>query len=157
VGQVVHFVASLATYDGTDNAHLRYQNLGGDGVEVKVEEDTTADTEMNHTGEEVHYLAMVVSVQGGTLTGQAVLTETAYYHFGGQRVAMRKGDVVYYTLADHLGTTSLVLRQVGSSIVKVAESRHRAAPRSAVEWATPTENAGVIVLGHRAVVDVGVG
>jgi hypothetical protein len=87
----VHFVASLATYDGTDNAHLRYQNLGGDGVEVKVEEDTTDDTEMNHSNAEVvHYLAMV---QGGTLTGQAVLTETAYYHFGGQRVAMRKGDV----------------------------------------------------------------
>jgi RHS repeat-associated protein len=101
-------------------------------VEVKVEEDTTDDTEMNHTGEEVHYLAMVASVQGETLTGQAVLTETAYYHFGRQRVAMRKGDVVYYTAGDHLGTTSLVLRQVGSSLVKVAESRHY--PYGEIRW-----------------------
>jgi hypothetical protein len=44
-------VASLATYDGTDNAHLRYSrtSLTAGGVQVIVEEDTTYDTETDHT------------------------------------------------------------------------------------------------------------
>ncbi|MBN1890597.1 MAG: DUF11 domain-containing protein [Thermoflexales bacterium] len=32
---------------------------------------------------------------------------TKYYYHGGQRVAMRDGDVVYYLHGDHLGSTSL--------------------------------------------------
>ncbi|MBN1890599.1 MAG: C39 family peptidase [Thermoflexales bacterium] len=32
---------------------------------------------------------------------------TKYYYHGGQRVAMREGDVVYYLHGDHLGSTSL--------------------------------------------------
>jgi hypothetical protein len=44
-----------------------------------------------------------------------------YYFFGGQRVAMRRDNVLYYIAGDHLGTTSLVLDAQGT---KVAESRH---------------------------------
>ena len=31
---------------------------------------------------------------------------TKYYTLGGQRVAMRKGDALYYLLTDHLGSTT---------------------------------------------------
>jgi hypothetical protein len=50
------FIASLAKYDGGDSSHLRYQNLVNGSVQVKVEEDTTYDRELNHTKEVVDYL-----------------------------------------------------------------------------------------------------
>jgi len=50
-----------------------------------------------------------------------VKSRSKYYFFGGQRVAMRRDNVVYYIAGDHLGTTSLVLGAQGD---KVAESRH---------------------------------
>ena len=93
-------MASLATYDGPDNCELRYRNLTAGGVEVKVEEDTTWDTETNHnSGEAVAYL---------TIDGDGLLTaevsgpgggsETRYYYFpspgsglrDSQRAAMRR-------------------------------------------------------------------
>jgi hypothetical protein len=52
------FLASLATYDGADPAGLRYDDLTGTGVSVMVEEDVTADSEMNHTSEVVNFLAI---------------------------------------------------------------------------------------------------
>lgn len=52
------FLASLASRDGADNSALRYQNLTASGVSVKVEEDTTFDTEVGHTSESVHFLAI---------------------------------------------------------------------------------------------------
>lgn len=59
------FLAAQATRDGADNSGLRYQNLTTTGVQVKVEEDTTFDSEVGHTSEVVSYLAL----QGdGTLT-----------------------------------------------------------------------------------------
>jgi RHS repeat-associated protein len=46
---------------------------------------------------------------------------TKYYHFGGQRVAMRQGDVVYYLHGDHLGSVSLTTDSAGRV---VAERRY---------------------------------
>jgi serralysin len=65
------FVAGIATYDGGDGAYLRYNrtSLAASGVQVLIEEDTTADEETDHTTEVVHYLAVEGS---GTLTGTAV-------------------------------------------------------------------------------------
>ena len=51
-------IASMAGYAGGNNVELRYQNLTATGVELKSEEDTTLDTEQNHTGEPVHYLVL---------------------------------------------------------------------------------------------------
>lgn len=48
---------------------MRYQNLSATGVEVKVEEDTYSDSEVNHTTEVVHYLA--IDQGADTLTGWA--------------------------------------------------------------------------------------
>ncbi|MEM7352851.1 MAG: PKD domain-containing protein [Acidobacteriota bacterium] len=52
------FLAAMATYDGADGSQVRYQNLGADRVEVKIEEETTADAEVNHTTEVVSFMAI---------------------------------------------------------------------------------------------------
>ena len=53
------FIASLNSYNGIDNAHLRYQHLQGASVELKIEEDTTQDTETAHlAAESIAYLAI---------------------------------------------------------------------------------------------------
>ena len=50
------FIANLQTYDGSDPAGLRYQNLSGSAVEVRVEEEQSVDPETGHTTEVVSYL-----------------------------------------------------------------------------------------------------
>ncbi|SIR73158.1 hypothetical protein SAMN05421858_3486 [Haladaptatus litoreus] len=50
------FVAGLQTFNGLDPANLRYRNLSGTGVEVRVEEEQSADTETAHTTEAVGYV-----------------------------------------------------------------------------------------------------
>jgi YD repeat-containing protein len=69
--QPPRFVAGIATCDGGDSAHLRYDrtSLTKSRVQVTIEEDTTFDDETNHTDEVVHYLAIEGS---GTLTGTVV-------------------------------------------------------------------------------------
>ena len=54
-----NLLASLSSVFNIDNAHLRYTNLDTVGVELKVDEDTTADAETSHTQPEpVAYLAL---------------------------------------------------------------------------------------------------
>ncbi|MBN1427227.1 MAG: hypothetical protein JXB07_02505 [Anaerolineae bacterium] len=53
---------------------------------------------------------------GGTPVGV-----TKYYYLGGQRVAMRTSEGVFYLNGDHLGSTSLVTNQDGTP---VSESRY---------------------------------
>lgn len=55
---VPKLLAALASRDGGDNAGLRYTALGTESVQLKVEEDTTYDTEVAHIAESVHYLAI---------------------------------------------------------------------------------------------------
>ena len=52
------FLSSMGTYDGSNPAGLRYHNIGNDTVQVKLEEDTSADQETKHTTEAVNFLAM---------------------------------------------------------------------------------------------------
>ena len=59
VGKVPIVLASLATYKGIDNSHLRYRDLGLYDIDFKVEEDTTANAEFSHSaGESISYLAI---------------------------------------------------------------------------------------------------
>ncbi|WP_435334577.1 S8 family serine peptidase [Haloarchaeobius sp. TZWWS8] len=60
------FLAAMQTTDGGDPAGLRYRNLDGDGVEVKVEEEQSADSETSHTSEVVGY---TVFERAGTIYG----------------------------------------------------------------------------------------
>jgi len=52
------FLSSLATYYGDDNTHVRYNNLSSEGVQIKLEEDTTRDSELAHLAEVVSFLAI---------------------------------------------------------------------------------------------------
>ncbi|WP_266081186.1 S8 family serine peptidase [Haladaptatus caseinilyticus] len=54
--QVPLILADLQTSDGGDAAGVRYQNLNNSGVEFKIEEERSRDTESGHTTEEVGYL-----------------------------------------------------------------------------------------------------
>jgi RHS repeat-associated protein len=54
--------------------------------------------------------------------GQAGGAVTKYYFLGGARVAMRQGGAVYYSLTDHLGSTSVTTDSLGNA---VAELRYK--------------------------------
>lgn len=51
-------VADLQTYAGPNTAGIRYRNLTGTGVEVRIEEEQSADREVNHRPERVGYLVV---------------------------------------------------------------------------------------------------
>ncbi len=51
-----------------------------------------------------------------------IISVTKYYSFGGQRIAMRQGNAVYYLHSDYLGSMSLTT--ISSSGSRVAESRY---------------------------------
>ena len=51
-----HFLANLQSYFGSDTAHVRYNNLSNDNVDVRVEEEQSKDAEINHANEIVGYM-----------------------------------------------------------------------------------------------------
>ena len=61
--------ASLASFNGSDAAGLRYRSLGVSGVQLKVEEDRSLDREIGHTSEIANFLA---------IAGSGSLSATAY-------------------------------------------------------------------------------
>lgn len=67
-GQAPKFLASIATYDGSDPAGLRYRNLGASGVQINIEEEQSLDNEVGHTTEAVSFLA----IQGSGVLGAEV-------------------------------------------------------------------------------------
>ena len=112
--------------NGDDPAGMRYRSLSKTSVQVRVEEDTTLDSETRHTTEVVSYLA----IQGnGALTGKTYTPNghsvTKYYYAGAQRIAMRVDGTLYYLLTDHLGSTSVTTDANGN---KIAELRYKPCP-----------------------------
>ncbi|MGK7883530.1 MAG: peptidase, partial [Crocosphaera sp.] len=62
------FLGNISSFNGSDPSGLRYQNLNNGNVQIKVDEDTSFDTEIGHTTESVNYLA----IEGtGTLQGKS--------------------------------------------------------------------------------------
>ncbi len=53
-----YFVGNMQTYLGADPTAVRYRNLDSDSVQVRVEEEKSADTETNHPNESVGYLLL---------------------------------------------------------------------------------------------------
>ena len=74
------FVASMSSYAGNDNAHLRIQSINENTITLKVEEDTTLDEEIAHMVEDVDYLAIGGSESLTALSTVILdgLTETFY-------------------------------------------------------------------------------
>jgi RHS repeat-associated protein len=70
---------------------------------------------------------------------------TKYYMFGGQRVAMRQGDVVYFIHSNHLGSTSLTTDQSGAP---VAETRYL--PYGEERWTNEAQPTDFTFTGQRA-------
>ncbi|MCB0028473.1 MAG: hypothetical protein KDE28_11235, partial [Anaerolineales bacterium] len=113
--------------DGGDSAHLRYRNLGAGSVELEIEEDTTEDSEIDHTTENVAWLAIAGD---GQLQAAPASTVRVSYSFGGQAVALRligssAEEGLYYLHRDHLG--SVVLQSDAAGAV-VSGSRNRYLP-----------------------------
>ena len=52
------FLAGMQTTDGPDTASVRCQNKQADGIEIKVEEEKSRDTETNHTTEVIGYMIL---------------------------------------------------------------------------------------------------
>ncbi|MDJ0845473.1 Calx-beta domain-containing protein [Crocosphaera sp.] len=73
------FLGNIATFDGADPSGLRYQNLTNGNVQIMVEEDNSYDSEIQHTTEDINFLAIEAD---GNLTGSVdsltglVTTET---------------------------------------------------------------------------------
>lgn len=61
-----NLLASIATFDNSDPSGLRYRNLTSNQVQLKIEEDQSADSETRHTTEVVGFLALGGN---GLLTG----------------------------------------------------------------------------------------
>ncbi|WP_266081643.1 hypothetical protein [Haladaptatus caseinilyticus] len=71
--EIPQFVADIQTFNGSDTANLRYRNLSGSGVEIKVEEAQSADTEIEHAPESVGYAVF----EGATLLTTTVTSNQA--------------------------------------------------------------------------------
>ncbi|HHP7231949.1 MAG TPA: hypothetical protein ACFCUY_13960 [Xenococcaceae cyanobacterium] len=54
--QEPQIAANISTYDGSDSAGLRYDNLSATGVDIKIEEEKSLDNEISHTTEIVDFL-----------------------------------------------------------------------------------------------------
>ncbi|WP_052055847.1 calcium-binding protein [Myxosarcina sp. GI1] len=73
------FLASLSSYDGPDPAGVRYRNLATNSIELKIEEDTSYDSETSHTTENVSFMALEGE---GVITGEALATDVVPQVFG---------------------------------------------------------------------------
>jgi hypothetical protein len=73
------FVAAMQTTNGRDTATLRYRNLMQSGVELKVEEEQSKDSETKHGLESVGYLAFTVGpiLGSGSSALARIAVETA--------------------------------------------------------------------------------
>ncbi len=52
------FIATMQTFNDSDTAGLRFKDLTTNGVQVKVEEEESSDSETDHAGETVGYLVI---------------------------------------------------------------------------------------------------
>ena len=63
-----------------------------------------------------------VSARFEQLRTSGGVTNTSYYYFGAQRVAMRTGGTLYWIHSDHLGSASLTTNVIDT---KVSELRYK--------------------------------
>ena len=74
-----YFLAGMQTFEGIDTASLRYKSLTKSSVQVRVEEEKSADTETNHPNEAVGYLLLrQVDFDEGKLTAYDGETEDRF-------------------------------------------------------------------------------
>ncbi len=81
------FLGNIATFDGADASGLRYQNLNHGNVQVMIEEDTSKDSETNHTTEDINFFAIE---SNKSLTGTTADYLTGLNH---SQLARVNGDI----------------------------------------------------------------
>ena len=113
----------LTAVSGATSAAFVYD---GDGNRVKKVEN----------GVTTYYVGGYYEKQGSTIT--------KYYYAGGQRIAMRKGSVVYYLHGDHLGSTSLTTNASGAEV-----ARQLYYPYGEVRWSDGTLPTDYLFTGRR--------
>ncbi|MFZ5919072.1 MAG: FtsK/SpoIIIE domain-containing protein [Chloroflexota bacterium] len=116
--------SGVAGYDvqvRVDPSTLRQAQGSGQGGEWQRLLTDTQATSYEYAGEYGHsYTFRVQATDNVGNPGDwveattAVVQVTKYYHFNGQRIAMRQGSVVYYLHGDHLGSTSLATTAAGA-------------------------------------------
>ncbi|MEO0249402.1 MAG: RHS repeat-associated core domain-containing protein [candidate division WOR-3 bacterium] len=76
---------------------------------------------------------------GATIESTPAPEVRKYYFFGGQRLAMRKGGVVYYLAGDHLGSTSLTVDAGGNKASELRYKPYGEMRYSGLPGGTPTQ------------------
>ena len=81
------FLASMQTFDGPDNAYVRYRTLDANGATFYIDEERSADNETNHTTENVGYFAFesgaiyALGSGGRSITPPGQVTEASSQRF----------------------------------------------------------------------------
>ncbi|MCH2117590.1 MAG: FG-GAP-like repeat-containing protein [Pirellulales bacterium] len=120
--ELPNLLGSLATYDSSDPAHVRYLNPTTGGVQLKIEEDLSLDGETVHPTEAVSYLAIGGE---GTLTAVAPLGEI--------------GEVGRLTSVNHVAQTVNLNRTYANPVVFV-QSASSFDPQPAVPRVTDVQS-----------------
>ncbi|MEO0490668.1 MAG: hypothetical protein AAFZ49_14085, partial [Cyanobacteria bacterium J06659_2] len=63
-------IVKLGSFEGSDTANLRLDDISATSFGVRVHEEQSLDSELNHTTEAVSFLAL--EGQSGSLTGSAI-------------------------------------------------------------------------------------
>ncbi len=108
--------------DGLTLCDTLIPNPGTSGTEV-------FDSQMDHTYTFRVWAKDHVDNETTEESVENTAAVTKYYLFGGQRVAMRQGDAVYYLHGDHLGSTSLTTDASGALV-----SQARYTPFGELSW-----------------------
>jgi RHS repeat-associated protein len=101
---------SLAAYDGATNALLRFYFDSVDGLYNNYAGWFIDDVQVSNLGD----------------------VTRKYYYAGGQRVAMRENNTLYWLLTDHLGSTA----KVASGSTPYGELRYKAWGETRYTWGT---------------------
>jgi RHS repeat-associated protein/uncharacterized repeat protein (TIGR01451 family) len=131
LGQATSLTATI-----TAGSHVSYtwafgdEQTGSGAVATHTYPATGAYTAVVTAGNTLSVMTATTQV---TITGAPEPTIAKYYYHGGQRVAMRQGDVVYYLYSDHLGSSSLTTDHTGAP---VAQTRYL--PYGEERWAGGT-------------------
>ncbi|BCX48071.1 agglutinin biogenesis protein MshQ [Haloferula helveola] len=108
-GTAPELFASMTTFDGSDPSHVRRQNVTGATGEILIGEDTMNDTEISHTSEIVHYMAiggsgpMVAYPIGAQLGSFSYEPPSSFDTLDAGESAT---DTFSYTITDSSGNTS---------------------------------------------------
>ncbi|NHN59579.1 CAP domain-containing protein [Halorussus sp. JP-T4] len=98
-------LVDVQTFRGSNTCSVRYRNLTGSSVDVKVQEERSADAETAHLGERVGYLVVEGVAEREGDDGEAVDEETPLSELDRNRVERLVHEYINERRTDHgLGT-----------------------------------------------------